>query len=279
MQQAPAAVDPVSLTESVDEIVRISNQFGQQVILALILLVVVLFMSKYLGNLLAKGLVRLGVPERRALFPVTGLHVVVILVGALIVLNLMGFPGEVLFRVLLAVAMAAMALYIIAGPYLPKLPLTTGDVIMLGSVFGQVEKITFLHTMLHSFDGKTIFIPNQVILASQVTNLSLKPNRRADVELYIPYGEDLEEVKRVVGEVLSTDERVLEDPAPTVAINKFSPSYREMLARYWMSSQGFLASRWEINEKIDVALRQAGIEMAAPRLEVVQGGETVASPE
>ena len=61
--------------------------------------------------------------------------------------------------------------------------------------------------------------------------------------------------------------------------NLFHGRPREMLARYWMSSQGFLASRWEINEKIDVALRQACIEMAAPRLAVVQCGETVASPE
>ena len=94
---------------------------------------------------------------------------------------------------------------------------------------------------------------------------------RVDIDFFIPYDQDLENVKNVVSEVLADDERVLEKPAPRVVISKFTPDYRHMQARFWVERKQAIRVRWALNEKIDARFTQEGIRMAAPRMEILQG--------
>jgi len=236
-----------------------------------ILLVIVLFLTKFLGRFFALILTRFGMPERRALLAVTTLHILVLLIAALIVLNMLGFPGILLFRIIIVIVMIGLAVLIIAKPYFPQLPFKKGDSIKFGTTLGKVEKITFIHTLVRTFDGKVVFIPNHKVLNDQVINLAIRPNRRVDIDFFIPYDQDLENVKNVVSEVLADDERVLEKPAPRVVISKFTPDYRHMQARFWVERKHAITVRWALNEKIDARFTQEGINMAAPRMEILQG--------
>lgn len=268
--------DALNLTENVEQLVEIGSTLGPTLVRAVLLLLIVLLLSKYLGRFLSMLLIRAGMPERRALVPVTGLHVVVLLIGALVVLSMLGFPGKMLFRWLLGAAMLLLSVFVIVQPYIPKLPLKRGDFVRLGSALGTVDQITLMHTVLKTLDGKMEFVPNHQVLNMPMTNFSLNPERRLDVELFIPYGQNLEEVKSIVSERLRQEELVLEEPAPRGAISKFSPSYREMVARFWVDGRSIVAAGWAVNERIDAAFEEAGISMAAPRIEVVHGTEELA---
>ena len=100
--------------------------------------------------------------------------------------------------------------------------------------------------MIRQVDGRTAFVPNHKMLNEPLNNMSTNLHRRADIEFFIPYDEDLDKVREVVSEVLQEDGRVREEPAPVVAITGLAPSYREMLARFWVDSDGFLGTRWAI---------------------------------
>ena len=103
--------------------------------------------------------------------------------------------------------------------------------------------------------------------------MSIHPHRRAEIKFSIPYGEDLDRVRRVVSDVLEEDERVRKEPAPIVVVSELEPSYRQMLTRFWVDSDSFLGARWAICEKIDCAFSSQGIRLGVPRIEVVSSDD------
>ena len=78
-------------------------------------------------------------------------------------------------------------------------------------------------------------------------------------------------MKAVVGDILEQSDMVLEKPAPRVVIEKFSPGYMEMKARFWVQRKYALTGRWGLNEKIKSRFDEEGIKMASPRLKIDQG--------
>ena len=254
----------------VEQISNIGGEFGPLAVKAAILLVIILFLVKYLGRFVAMLLIKYGMPERKAAYSVTGLHILVLLIGALVVLNLVGFPGALLFRVIMIIVMVGFAAYIIAKPYIPQLPFKKGNIIQVAGAMGIVDLITIMHTRVRTFDGKVVYIPNHKVLNDQVVNSSARPNRRLDIDFFIPYDQDVDKVKSLVGEILKEDKIVLEKPAPRVVVDKFTPEYMEMKARFWVVRKHALTGRWGLNEKIKSRFDEEGIQMASPRLEITQ---------
>ena len=254
----------------VDQISNIGSQFGPMVVKAMILLLILLFLVKYLGRFVAMLLIKYGMPERKAAYSVTGLQILVLLIGALVILNLVGFPGALLFRVIMIIVMVSVAILIIAKPFIPQLPFKKGNIIQVAGAMGIVDLISIMHTRIRTFDGKVIYIPNHKVLNDQVVNSSARPNRRLDIDFFIPYDQDVDKVKGLVGEILKEAEIVLEKPAPRVVIDKFSPDFMEMKARFWVVRKYALTGRWGLNEKIKSKFDEEGIQMASPRLEITQ---------
>lgn len=259
-----------SLNLYIDQVTQFGDKFGPLLVKAVVLLVIVLLLTKFLGRFFTLILTKMGMPERKAMMSVTVLHVLVLLIAALVVLNLLGFPGILLFRIIVVIVMVGIAVFIIAKPYIPQLPFKKGDTVKVGNTIGKVEKTTFMHTLIRTFDAKVVFIPNHKILNDQLINFAINPNRRVDVDFFIPYDQDVEKVKKAVGEVLAEDERILEKPAAKVVISKFTPDYRHMQARFWVPRTKAIVVRWAINEKIDTKFVEEGIKMASQRLEIIQ---------
>jgi len=265
----------LDLNSYVDQINQVGGELGPMVVKGLILLIILLILVKYLGRFLAMLLIRAGLPERRAAYSVTALHILVLWLGALVVLYMVGFPGALLFRVTMVILMVVIAALIILKPYIPQLPLKTGDVVKIGETLGKVDLITIMNTRIRTFDGKVVYIPNHKVLNDQVVNTSARPNRRLDIDFYIPYDQDVARIKSVVGEILKESDVVLEKPAPRVVIDKFSPGFMEMKARFWVLRKHALTGRWGINESIKTKFEAEGIRMASPRLEIDQApGQT-----
>ncbi|KIX11236.1 mechanosensitive ion channel family protein [Dethiosulfatarculus sandiegensis] len=256
------------LSAQLNNVNAVGQTYGAMVIKALLALVLMLLLAKWLGQLLSSFLVKLGLPERRAVFVVSGLHVLVLLFMGMMVLHLLGIDTQLMFRAVLVVLLFLVAVYIVLKPYIPQLPFVTGNTIMTGDNLGKVQSITFLHTRLKTFDGKTIIVPNHRILNEQVINYTTNPNRRVDLSLYIDYDQDTEKVRQVVSEILKSDERVLEKPVVRVVVSKLEPDYIKMQARFWVPRLKVLRSRWDFNEAIVKAFKAEGIKMASARLEI-----------
>ena len=262
----------------IDQVSQIGGTLGPMVVKGMILLLIVLLLVKYLGKFVSALLIKAGMPERKAAYSQTGMHILVLLIGALVVLNMVGFPGALLFRVIMVIVMVCMAAYIIGKPYLPQLPFKKGEVIKIGDSMGTVDLITVMHTRIKTFDGKVVYIPNHKVLNDKVTNSSVRPNRRLDIHFYIAFDQDVKRAMELVTEILKGDAIVLEKPAPRVVIDKFEPGYMEMLARFWVERKHVLTGRWGLNEKIKLKLDEEGIKMASPKLEIRNETGSVSIP-
>ena len=258
------------LSGYVDQISRVGGELAPMIVKGMMLLLIVLLLVKYLGKILSKILTSMGMPERRAAYSVTILHILVLIIGALVILNMVGFPGALLFRVIMVIVMISIAAFIIARPFIPRLPFKKGNIIQIGKFFGIVDMISIMHTRIRTFEGKLVYIPNQKVLNDMVTNFSERPNRRLDIDFFIPYDQDVEKVKEIVGKILQEDDIVLEKPVPRVVIDRFSPNYMEMKARFWVARKHALTGRWGLNAKIKDSFDREGIRMASPRLEITQ---------
>ena len=256
------------MSNYVDQISQVGETLGPMVVKGMVLLLIVLILVKFLGKFVSKLLIKAGMPERKAAYSVTGLHILVLLIGALLVLNLVGFPGALLFRIIMLIVMVTTACYVIVKPYIPQLPFKKGQIIQVGDSVGIADLITVMHTRIRTFDGKVVFIPNHKILNDKVTNSSARPNRRLDIRFYIAFDQDVKKAMELVTEILKEDEKVLDKPLPRVVIDKFCPGYMDMLARFWVVRKHALTGRWGLNEKIKAKLDEAGIKMASPRLDI-----------
>ncbi len=257
-----------SLSSYVNQINQVGSDLGPMVVRGLVLLIILLVMVKYLGRSLGALLIKMGLPERRAAYSVTALHILVLWLGALVILYMVGFPGALLFRVTMVILMIVVASFIIVKPYIPQLPLKTGDIVQIGGAVGKVDLITIMSTRIRTFDGKVVYIPNHKVLNDQVVNTSARPNRRLDIDFFLGYDQDVNQARTVVADILKESDIVLEKPAPRVVIDKFSPGYMEMKARFWVERKHALTGRWGINEKIKSGFDEKGIQMASPRLEI-----------
>ena len=93
-------------------------------------------------------------------------------------------------------------------------PFEVGDQIEVRGYEGRVERIETRATLLRTYDGQRVVIPNAEIYNTSVLVKTAHAHRRSQYDIGIGYGDDLDEACKIIGETLSTIEDVVSDPAP-----------------------------------------------------------------
>jgi small conductance mechanosensitive channel len=242
--------------------------YGEEVVLALVILVVGLIATRMFIKLLRRILQRFTTNQPLISAVSTSLHVVLVVLVVAAALQQVGVETLVIRRILLATSLAAVGLIVIFRPYIPTLPYKVGNSIEVGGLVGKVEATTFLNTRLRTFDGKTLFIPNRMILNDIVTNYHFTPTRRVRVGVTISYHDDLLKVKQELAAVLADNPNVLEKPAPGVYVTELGDDGVELSARGWVENVKYLKTRSNLLEEIKLRFDQEGITIAFPRRDV-----------
>jgi small conductance mechanosensitive channel len=144
-------------------------------------------------------------------------------------------------------------------------PFKVGDFIDAGGASGTVEEINLF---LAPLDNRTIIVPNSSIVGGNITNFSNKENRRVDHVFGIGYGDDLRVAKDILMDILVSDERVLKEPAPFVAVSELGDSSVNITTRAWVNSADFWNVHFEQIEKVKLAFDEKGISIPFPQMDV-----------
>lgn len=147
-------------------------------------------------------------------------------------------------------------------------PYKVGDYIEAGGTAGTVQEVQIFTTVLNSPDNKTIIVPNTQIMSSTITNYSTKPQRRVDLIASVGYNDDLNKVKQVLTDILTKDERVLKDPAPTIAIMELADSSINFVVRPWVKTDDYWPFYFDIYERIKKRFDEEGISIPFPQRDV-----------
>lgn len=113
-------------------------------------------------------------------------------------------------------------------------PFKMDDQIIFKNYEGTVEQIQTRATTIKTYDGRRIVIPNGELFTNSVTVNTAFDQRRLEYDIGIGYGDDIEEAKRLILEVLNNAEHVLKDPPPEALVIDLAGSTINIRARWWI---------------------------------------------
>jgi small conductance mechanosensitive channel len=147
-------------------------------------------------------------------------------------------------------------------------PFRVGNFIEAAGVSGTVEEISIFSTLMKTGDNKQIIVPNGSIYGGNITNYSAKPTRRIDMVVGCGYGDDLRAVKAFLTILVETDERILKDPAPVVAVSALADNSVNFVVRPWVNSADYWAVLWDLNERVKLGFDERGFNIPYPQRDV-----------
>lgn len=147
-------------------------------------------------------------------------------------------------------------------------PFKAGDFVEAGGAAGVVKSISIFTTIMTSGDNKEIIVPNGQIYSGTITNYSAKETRRVDMIVGIGYDADLKRAKEVLKELTAADPRILQDPAPTIAVAELADSSVNFVVRPWVKSADFWGVKFDFTEAVKLRFDQEGISIPFPQMDV-----------
>lgn len=147
-------------------------------------------------------------------------------------------------------------------------PFKVGDVIEAAGVTGKVNAIHIFTTTLTTGDNKTIIVPNAKLGSDNIINYSTQPTRRVDLTIGVAYDADLKQVRDLLEDIVSQDERILKDPPHQIAVSELADSSVNFIVRLWVESADYWDVFFHTNETVKVRFDEAGIGIPFPQRDV-----------
>jgi potassium-dependent mechanosensitive channel len=147
-------------------------------------------------------------------------------------------------------------------------PVNVGDVVDIGGKSGTMKSIGFRASVITTFDGSEVVIPNGDLLNQHLVNWTLNTTaRRVEVLVGVNYGTDIDNTSKLVMDLIAKDNRILLYPDPFVLVNNFSTSSIDLRILFWVDNKdNWLLVRSDIMRQIKAAFTENNIEIPYPQM-------------
>jgi small conductance mechanosensitive channel len=243
-------------------------EHGWDLNLALVIVLGAVIAAGLLARLAQNRLRNAKAPEHKVALTTRAIYVGLTVLGILVALHTLGLQWVAIRRILFAVILIGCLLVLVLRRYIPPLPFKAGDMVEVAGLLGIVESISVVNTRLKAFDGRTMFIPNSVIMKDKIINYHFTPNRRVDLTFGIGYKDDLLKAKALVAEILAEDPRILGDPAPRVFVMGLAENSVNIRMWAWTRNPDYFRTRCDLIEKMKLRFDCEGITIAYPQVDV-----------
>lgn len=149
-------------------------------------------------------------------------------------------------------------------------PYKVGDWIEAQGISGTVKEIQIMHTLLTTASNQVVYVPNGAMSSGVITNYSRMETRRAEWIIGIDYGEDVDKVKAIVTRLIESDQRILNDPTPLIALHALDSSSVNVVIRAWVATGDYWNVYFDMNKKIYDEFNKQGVNFPFPQLTVHQ---------
>ena len=147
-------------------------------------------------------------------------------------------------------------------------PFKVGDFVTVNGETGVIKTVGISNMELDTPDNKHVVIPNKAAWGSNIINFTHNPTRRIDMEAGVSYETDLDLTIRTTFDVLKADPRILEDPAPNVAVKEMADSAVVFVVRPWVKTKDYWDVFFDTQKAIKEAYDAAGISIPFPQMDV-----------
>ena len=142
-----------------------------------------------------------------------------------------------------------------------------GDTVTISDWFGVVKEIRLAYTLLETEDGELITIPNKHIIGEIIQNSY--GHRVVETIIGIDYDDSPELAIDTMKSALQEMPCVTQNPGFQVGIDGFGDFSINIGLRYWVPTQSYYESKYQVNQKLFAALKEAGIRIPFPRRDIV----------
>ena len=147
-------------------------------------------------------------------------------------------------------------------------PYDVGDVVEAGGVFGKVSDMSLVNTTILTFDNQTLVMPNSKIWGDVIKNVTAQEKRRVDMTVGIGYGDDIPKAEKVLTEIVTGHDKVLEDPAPVIRLHTLNESSVDFIVRPWVNKDDYWDVYWDITRAVKTRFDEDGISIPFPQRDI-----------
>lgn len=146
-------------------------------------------------------------------------------------------------------------------------PFLVDDIVQINDYMGSISRTNLRVTVIKSFQGQEIYIPNKDVLQSAITNFTVLGKRRIDLEVGVSYGEDLEAVEELVTNTIKSMENVVDSDKLIFDYHEFGSSSINFTIRFWITypdQPSYLSMKSRAIKAIKKAFDANGITIPFP---------------
>lgn len=147
-------------------------------------------------------------------------------------------------------------------------PYKVGDLIEAQGHIGVVKEIQIFTTMLTSPQNKMVIIPNGSMSNGNIVNYTTLGLIRVDLSIGIAYNADIDTAKKILLEVMESDERILKDPAPFVGVSELADSAVNLAVRPHCNPLDYWGVYFDTLENGKKALDKNKVTIPFPQMDV-----------
>lgn len=147
-------------------------------------------------------------------------------------------------------------------------PFDVGDVVEAGGVKGTVSHMSLVNTTFMTFDNQSMVVPNNLIWASVITNVTAQRTRRVDLTIGVSYDDDIEKVEAILWDIINDHEAVLTDPKPNIRLHELGESSVNFIVRPWVKTADYWETYWALTKAIKIRFDSEGISIPFPQRDI-----------
>ena len=245
---------------------------GKHIIAAIIIFIVGRFIIKLINRLVASILQRRHIEISVQTFLSSLVNIILTILLIITVIGALGV-NTTSFAALIASAGVAIGMALsgnlqnFAGGLIILLfkPYRVGDFIDVCGVQGTVSAVQIFHTILLTPDNKAVYLPNGSTSSSTITNYSRENKRRIEWTFGIDYGENVNRARTAILSVITADARILNEPAPFVAVGGLSDSSVDIIVRVWVPTEEYWNVYFDMHQRVYETFNEQKINFPYPQ--------------
>ncbi len=214
--------------------------------------------------------------------------IIKVVLWLVLVITLLGIIGvqvsgiiTALSAVVLAVGMAlqniianvANGIVIVSSKIFKK-----GDFVEANGASGSVTNINFLFTTITTSDNRRVTIPNSEIINNNVINYGSNESRRVEFTFSVAYESDVEQVKKIIEDVLLSNGSIYLDPQPFCRLKTLNASSLDFFTHCWCDRGDYWDVYYYVVENVYNEFKRNGISVPYNQLEIRERKDVVTLP-
>jgi len=177
----------------------------------------------------------------------TVIYLIILFIGLFVALGILNLnktvtsllAGAGVLGIALGFAFQEIAANFVSGIVIAfREPYRLGDIIEIQKYMGRVERINLRTTVITTFDGLNVFVPNKTMFTEPLINYTLTSKRRVELKVGISYGDDLEKAESLIKQACADAPGRLNGKDIDVYYEEFGDSSINLIVFIWIEYPG-----------------------------------------